>query len=78
VIVSRLTTDESAELELQDEERLCGECSLRFISFLIPDRSVPFFTAEASRSQCISLVITPGSISPFGNLVGLADGENVP
>ena len=50
VLVSLLTADEVAELELQDEERLCGDCGLRFISFPIPDRSVPFSTAEASRT----------------------------
>ena len=29
VLVSLLTADEVAELELQDEERLCGECGIR-------------------------------------------------
>jgi hypothetical protein len=47
VLVSLLTADEVAELELQDEERLCGDCGIRFISFPIPDRGVPFSTAEA-------------------------------
>jgi protein-tyrosine phosphatase len=47
VLVSLLTTDEITELELQDEERLCGDCGLRFISFPIPDRSVPYSAAEA-------------------------------
>ncbi len=50
VLVSLLTTDEVAELELHDEERLCGDCGLRFISFPIPDRSVPISTAEAGRT----------------------------
>jgi protein-tyrosine phosphatase len=50
VIVSLLTADEVAELELQDEERLCGDHGLRFISFPIPDRGVPFSTAEAGRT----------------------------
>jgi protein-tyrosine phosphatase len=49
VLVSLLTADEVAELELQDEERLCGDCGLRFISFPIPDRGVPLSTAEAGR-----------------------------
>ncbi len=49
VLVS-LTAEEFAELELQDEERLCGECGLRFISFPIPDRSVPFSMPEAVRT----------------------------
>ena len=50
VVVSLLTADEVAELELQDEERLCGDCGLRFISFPIPDRSVPFSMPEAGRT----------------------------
>ena len=50
VLVSLLTADEVAELELQDEERLCGDCGLRFISFPIPDRGLPFSTAEAGRT----------------------------
>jgi len=50
VVVSLLTADEIAELELQDEERLCGDCGLRFISFPIPDRSVPFSVSEAGRT----------------------------
>jgi protein-tyrosine phosphatase len=50
VVVSLLTADEVSELELQDEERLCGDCGLRFISFPIPDRSVPFSMPEAGRS----------------------------
>ena len=50
VVVSLLTADEVAELELQDEERLCGDCGLRFISFPIPDRSVPLSMPEAARN----------------------------
>ncbi len=49
VLVSLLTADEVAELELQDEERLCGDCGLRFISFPIPDRGVPFSIPETGR-----------------------------
>ena len=47
MLVSLLTADEVAELELQDEERLCGDCGLHFISLPIPDRSVPFSMPEA-------------------------------
>jgi protein-tyrosine phosphatase len=50
VVVSLLTADEVAELDLQDEERLCGEFGLRFISFPIPDRSVPVAMPEAGRT----------------------------
>ena len=50
VVVSLLTADELAELELQNEEKFCGECGIRFISFPIPDRSVPFSMPEAGRT----------------------------
>jgi protein-tyrosine phosphatase len=50
VVVSLLTADEVAELELQDEERLCGESGVRFISFPIPDRGVPCSVSEAGRT----------------------------
>jgi len=42
VAVSLLTADEVADLDLQDEKRLRGEFGIRFISFPIPDRGVPF------------------------------------
>lgn len=50
VLVSLLTVDEAAELELQEEQRLCSGCGVRFISFPIPDRSVPCSIAEAQRT----------------------------
>jgi protein-tyrosine phosphatase len=56
VIVSLLTADEVAERELQDEEQLCGDHGLRFISFPIPDRGVPFSTAEVGRT--IDLILS--------------------
>lgn len=49
VMVSLLTADEVADLGLEDEERLCGVCGLRFMSFPIPDRGVPFSIPEARR-----------------------------
>jgi len=49
MVVSLLTADEVSELELEDEERLCGDCGLRFISFPIPDRGVPFSMPDAGR-----------------------------
>jgi phage/plasmid-like protein (TIGR03299 family) len=55
VVVSLLTADEVAELELQDEERLCGDCGLHFISFPIPDRGVPFSMSETS--QVVDLIL---------------------
>ncbi len=50
VLVSLLKVDEAAELELQDEERLCGECGIQFISFPIADRGVPSSMPEACRT----------------------------
>jgi protein-tyrosine phosphatase len=47
VLVSLLTADEAADLQLQDEERLCTGCGVRFISFPISDRRVPFSLREA-------------------------------
>lgn len=50
VLVSLLTADENAELGLQDEERLCGEYGIRFISFPISDRGVPSSIPEAKQT----------------------------
>ena len=50
VMVSLLTPDEAAELELQDEERLCGDHDLRFVSFPISDRSVPSSISDAEKT----------------------------
>ncbi len=44
VLVSLLSADEVAGLELQDEERLCGECGIHFISFQIPVYSDDYFS----------------------------------
>jgi protein-tyrosine phosphatase len=40
-VLSLLTSDEVTDLDLSAEERLCRENGIRFISFPIPDRSVP-------------------------------------
>jgi protein-tyrosine phosphatase len=50
VLVSLLTTDEIVELELRDEERLCAEHGIRFVSFPIPDRGIPSSIPEATRT----------------------------
>jgi len=55
VLVSLLTADEVADLELQDEERLCGDCGLRFISFPIPDMGVPYSMPDTS--QVVDLIL---------------------
>ena len=41
VLVSLLTPEEIAELDLQEEEALCHAVGLQFLSFPIPDRSIP-------------------------------------
>jgi len=41
VLVSLLTAEEIAELRLDEEEALCKAAGLQFLSFPIPDRSVP-------------------------------------
>ncbi len=51
VIVSLLTSEESAELDLTQEAKLCQNHGLQFISFPIVDRSVP-----ASRRNAIELI----------------------
>jgi protein-tyrosine phosphatase len=55
VVVSLLTADEVAELELRDEERLCGDHGLRFISFPIPDRAVPSSISEVENTVALLL-----------------------
>jgi len=51
VIVSLLTSDEIADLDLMQEAKLCQDHGLQFISFPIVDRSVP-----SSRRTAIDLV----------------------
>jgi protein-tyrosine phosphatase len=41
VLVSMLTPEESAELGLSEEGRLCGQCGILFFNLPIADRSVP-------------------------------------
>ena len=47
VLVSWLTADEVEELNLANEEALCRTLGLQFLSFPIPDRSVPDSTPAA-------------------------------
>ena len=82
VVVSLLTADEVAELELQDEERLCGDCGIRFISFPIPDRSVPFSIPEAGCDVDLILEESAGRESggrplPHGNRA-ICPGRRLP
>jgi protein-tyrosine phosphatase len=41
VLVSLLTPEETAELHLDDEPVLCRSAGVQFLSFPIPDRSIP-------------------------------------
>lgn len=41
VLVSLLTAEEAEELDLTREAQACRDCSLRFVSFPIPDREMP-------------------------------------
>jgi protein-tyrosine phosphatase len=54
VIVSALEQEESAELELSQEAELCRQGGIDFISFPIPDRSVPSSVEEFE--SCIDAV----------------------
>jgi protein-tyrosine phosphatase len=54
-VISLLTPDEVAELELGDEERLCSDCHLRFTSFPIPDRGVP--SAISAADETVALIL---------------------
>ena len=49
IVVSLLTSEEVAELSLQDEAGECAKAGLEFRSFPIPDREVPP-VAEAARA----------------------------
>lgn len=55
VVVSLLTREEQAELNLFDEEALCRANGIEFVSFSIVDRGVPS-SAEAFSEQVIKLV----------------------
>lgn len=45
MIVSLLTKDEIADLDLNQEAEFCRNYGLQFIAFPIEDRSVPYFMA---------------------------------
>ena len=64
VVLSLLTPDEVAELDLTDEEELCRANNIQFLTFPITDRGVP-----ASREAVLDLV---------AKLAGyVADGKSV-
>src|SRR5881392_3794728 len=48
VVVSLLTTDEVADLDLAAEGDLCRARGIEFLSFPIPDRGVPSSTAAVA------------------------------
>ena len=63
-VVSLLTREEQAELNLPDEEALCRANNIAFVSFPIVDRSVPL-SAEALSELVIKLAER------------LAEGQNI-
>lgn len=65
-IVSVLESFESQELGLQQEEALCKESGMDFISFQIPDRGVP-----ASSADFAALVDSLAAKLSNGNSVGI-------
>ena len=48
-VVSLLTRDEIAELDLAAEDQLTADHGIRFISLSIPDRGLPASTSEVSK-----------------------------
>ena len=49
VLVSLLTDEERAELDLTDEGEICARHGVEFVSFPIPDRSLPQNDSDARR-----------------------------
>ena len=56
VVISLLETSEIVELDLRDEERLCRESDIEFVSFPIADRGVP--TSVAQTAQLVDHVVS--------------------
>lgn len=54
VVISLLTSEEEAELQLTEESEMCGAAGLRFLSFPIEDRRTPIDPESAL--QFIDLV----------------------
>ena len=48
-VVSLLTDDEAAELDLADEARLCRQHGIELVAFPIPDRGMPESMATSAR-----------------------------
>jgi protein-tyrosine phosphatase len=65
-VVSLLTPDEAAELSLESEAVLCKAHGITFLSFPIPDRSVP-----TSREATVELVRSIEKLLTEGKHVGL-------
>lgn len=66
VVVSLLTRDEIADLDLTQEAKLCESHGLQFLSFPIEDRGIP-----ASRRATLDLVRNLGEILTEGKNVGI-------
>lgn len=75
VVVSMLTPEETVELGLEEEQRLCRRAGLEFTNFPIQDRMVPDSDSAAAR-----LILTAQGI-PLAtalDLIGRARGVPVP
>ena len=72
MVVSLLEKEEAAQLELSQEGPAVESNNIRFISFPIPDRSVP-----ASTSDALSLFRTLGGELEEGKNVGLHCRQSV-
>ncbi len=61
VILSLLTSEEMAELDLQRESQLCQAAGLEYLSFPIPDRDIPASTRTTSQiAQAIGQRLAAG------------------
>jgi protein-tyrosine phosphatase len=66
VVVSLLTPEEIADLDLANEEKVCRANGIKFFSFAIPDRGVP-----ASRKTMSALVAQIGDQLSAGKNVAI-------
>ena len=61
IIVSALTSEETAEWDLLEEETSCKEMGLEFITFPIQDQNVPTSTKDVTALACrLAAAVTEG------------------
>jgi protein-tyrosine phosphatase len=71
VLVSLLTSNETAELALQDEERLCTTNRIQFFSLPIEDRSVPDESEVIRVLESVMSQVTSGKSVGFHCRAGI-------